>query len=1534
MDKRKSGVNIFKITGAVIATPVIILLLTIAALYVPAIQKHAVRQICRIVAEKSGHSIEIETFRLHFPLSASISNYTLTQDSDTLMQGKSLRTDISIAPLFKGEIEVNYISIDSTSIDTHSLIDGMRINGNISHLRTSIRNIKLAENCVNINRLNITDSDILLTKDCKTQEKDSTEKAIADWTIALKKANLSNINFKMNIPADTTLVTAHLGTTELLDTKAELGKMHYSIGIFTLTKSAASYDNGTEGDSIAPRKHLRFDNIALNSEDLHFSPAKFGAHIKEITLRQQPTGITIEKGSLQLDGDSTFATINKMEIKSHNGSLLKADATLPLELFQNINTRDKGNGNITLHIDKRDTRGFLTSEEYARLKTLPDSMLHLSSKIHGNALSLHIDTLYARLYTIAEVGFKGEGSNLANRTKRSFDIKFAGNTLHKNSSQQNIGGSASLYHGEYSANAALTHGNGIATAQGSYSSASSSYNANVNIDRLAVSEILPQIPLYTLTMNLALDGEGTDLYNDSTRYRLTAHIDTLHYDALHLNEINLKAYQKFSTSRIHIQSDAEPLLMQLWTETRFSPNTIDNHTIVEADKIKFKELGLSPTTMNATMQLETSLFTDGGNTYTLSARGKDIQLDYNGKRHRTDSLYLEATTKRDSTILRLQTGDLSIDGNIAASYKAILRSIENVKNLAIREYLAQDSVIDIAKYEQLLPNTDISISSGKKNLLAEYLKTNGITYKEVNFVCKLDNAKGLQSRGTLYDFEHNNQHLDTVRMVLTQDSTTIKYIAGIRSRAINEDNEKASFGAALYGTLDKEKLTANYIFRDNRDNLGMKLGATARLKKDGLLINFTPQATLFRQPFTFNKENYIYIDNKSNIQGNIELLDTTTYSGMNLYAKSDTLYKQDIAMELFNIDLQTATRMIPFAPEMSGIVNADLHYREDERGTIISSDIRSENLTYEGTLIGNETLELSYIPQSSNKHIANLTLLHNDRNIAELKGVYNSDSLNYENRGALTLTRFPLSIANAFLRKSDSTTGGYLDGDLEIDNTGERPIADGYISFDSAFADLPQFGTTLHLVDDRIELTENILKVEDFDIYAKGATPFKINGTIDLNNLANPHFNLRMRANNYEIINAKRRKGAILYGRMFVNLNSYITGKLNTLKVNGSATILGKSDVTYVLQDTPLETENNLDGLVTFTNFKDTTAIEPEMPEYNLGNISMNITLGIEEGARINADFDTERSSYLELQGEGNLNLTYTAEAGMNLTGRYRLSNGQMKYTLPIIPLKTFNIENGSSINWNGDIMNPTLDITAVERVITSVIIDDYSQAVGFDVGIKLSNTLDNMGLSFTLSAPDNAAVQNQLNSVDAETLNKYALTMLITGAYIGGENNVSVSGALSSFLDSQINNIVADAMNSTVDINVGITDLEDVATGDTYKNYSFSFTKRFWNDRLKVIIGGEVSENNNAGTNDSFINNVSLEWKISNSGNRYLRLFYDKNYESILEGEITEAGIGYVYKRKLNNLSELLIFRKREKTPNKANTGRESRQKEKNNRQ
>ena len=40
-----------------------------------------------------------------------------------------------------------------------------------------------------------------------------------------------------------------------------------------------------------------------------------------------------------------------------------------------------------------------------------------------------------------------------------------------------------------------------------------------------------------------------------------------------------------------------------------------------------------------------------------------------------------------------------------------------------------------------------------------------------------------------------------------------------------------------------------------------------------------------------------------------------------------------------------------------------------------------------------------------------------------------------------------------------------------------------------------------------------------------------------------------------------------------------------------------------------------------------------------------------------------------------------------------------------------------------------------------------------------------------------------------------------------------------------------------------------------------------------------------------------------------YVRLFRHVGYESILEGEITQTGVGFVMKRKLNSLRDLFRF-------------------------
>lgn len=237
--------------------------------------------------------------------------------------------------------------------------------------------------------------------------------------------------------------------------------------------------------------------------------------------------------------------------------------------------------------------------------------------------------------------------------------------------------------------------------------------------------------------------------------------------------------------------------------------------------------------------------------------------------------------------------------------------------------------------------------------------------------------------------------------------------------------------------------------------------------------------------------------------------------------------------------------------------------------------------------------------------------------------------------------------------------------------------------------------------------------------------------------------------------------------------------------------------------------------------------------------------------------------------------------------------------------------------------MNPTLNLKATERMRASVSdgSGDASRMVNFDVSIAIRNRLEAPDLVFDISAPEDATVENELQSMGADERSKQAIAMLATGIYMNSGlkgGGLSMGTALNSVLQSQINALAGSARNAS--ISVGIEDRTSSETGDTQKDFSFRYSQRFFNDRVQIVIGGKVSTGANATNNvESFIDNISLEYRLDQSGTRYVRVFHNRNYESVLDGEITETGAGLVLRRKMDRLSELFIFRRRGKEKQRA---------------
>ncbi len=238
--------------------------------------------------------------------------------------------------------------------------------------------------------------------------------------------------------------------------------------------------------------------------------------------------------------------------------------------------------------------------------------------------------------------------------------------------------------------------------------------------------------------------------------------------------------------------------------------------------------------------------------------------------------------------------------------------------------------------------------------------------------------------------------------------------------------------------------------------------------------------------------------------------------------------------------------------------------------------------------------------------------------------------------------------------------------------------------------------------------------------------------------------------------------------------------------------------------------------------------------------------------------------------------------------------------------------------------LNPTLNIKAVDEMKANVTqTGQNSRLVNFLVSLSASGTLQNMNVAFDLSTNDDITIQNELLSMSPDQRANQAMNLLLYNVYTGPgtKGNASLSGnPLFSFLEGRINTWAANNIKF-VDVSFGIDQYDKTTDGSssTTTSYSYRVSKTLFNDRIKIVVGGNYSTDADADENFSqnLINDIAFEYMLNRSGSMYVRLFRHVGFESILEGEITQTGVGFVYKHKINSLLDLFRWgRRRSKKP------------------
>ena len=916
----------------------------------------------------------------------------------------------------------------------------------------------------------------------------------------------------------------------------------------------------------------------------------------------------------------------------------------------------------------------------------------------------------------------------------------------------------------------------------------------------------------------------------------------------------------------------------------------------------------------------------------------DIIIIDSAKTYHPDDIDLRLMTRRDTTRAEIHCGDFESLVTAQGGYEWLMKQASELSKLV--ETQLKNYTLDQAALRMALPRMNFYLRCGKNNPIYRIINYYDIDFDRILARVHTSRENGINGELRMHSLKTAGYQLDTIGLKITSTNAVTDSLGNIITpmktsyamRVQNYEPNDIIFAALIDGELLEHSLTMNTHLYDNNNELALNLGMEASVINDrqNLYIHLTPdEPVLGYTKFRLNEDNHITLGKRNTVTANVKMR-SDDGTGIELYSTKQELPTtdeeedndptvekiwQDLTLSLTHLNLGKLTGAIPYAPRITGILDGDYHIVMNSMTKMtVSSDMTVQNMTFEGSKIGNLSTQFVYMPEEDGTHYVDGSIMLDDNEIATIIGRYNNATESISLTADMKKT--PLNLINGFIENQIVGLEGTGEGKLDVQGTTSKPIVNGELFLENASLISIPYGLKMRFDDDPVRIVDSQLLLENFQVYSANNNPLVASGSIDFSDLDHINVNLRMKAENFLLIDAKEQPKSEAYGQAFVNFYCSMRGELSKLNILGRLDVLPTTNLNYILRDSPITTDNRLNELVKFTDLNDTTNVVVVKPVVD--GMVMNFTLNVMDGAHVKCWLNADHSNYLDLVGGGNMRMKY-ASGETTLIGRYTISQGEMKYALPIIPLKTFTIANGSWLEFTGDILNPRMNITATEELKTSVSGSATNKMVLFNCGVVITKSLKDMGLDFIIEAPEDQDVTNELSLMSKEERQKVAITMLTTGMYLSDGNTTpfSMSSALNSFLQSEINNIAGNALKS-LDFQMGV-DKSTSDDGTMHTDYTFKFAKRFWNNRLNIAVGGKISTGNEvAGRNNSFFDNVDLQYRLSDTSNQYMRAFFKNNVYDFLEGYVKQYGAGYMYKRKLQKLSDL--FSKKEQIDSKGN--------------
>ena len=733
----------------------------------------------------------------------------------------------------------------------------------------------------------------------------------------------------------------------------------------------------------------------------------------------------------------------------------------------------------------------------------------------------------------------------------------------------------------------------------------------------------------------------------------------------------------------------------------------------------------------------------------------------------------------------------------------------------------------------------------------------------------------------------------------------------------------------------------NFIFSaewDNKEKIPNKgfLSAIGIINNNGS-DKISPTLTISINPSDIYSGNNLW-----KISNSVILIDSSSIdinklyisNNMNYYLVDGTISENPsdtLNMEFKGIDLYPLNSVVnndadntdmAIALDLKGILSGNIILTNIYRNPMLESNIVIKDFSLLGSEYGDILAESVW--NSGNK-VADIGASNNFKGVRmfDIKGFY--DPQEREINLDIEADKLPVDALNPLLKSFASGINGLASGRLKLSGEFNKLVLTGAILAENASMKIDYLQTKYRL-NDTIRFNKNGIEFNNIRLTDERDNFATISGSVNHRYFKDYAADLLINTNESLVLNTRAKDNELFYGTAFATGVTTIKSGPTLLSFDISART-EKNTRVYIPLSSGLSVSEY--SFISFVN-PDTSAIKGAEKVSQVTTVAqsfgleMNFDLEVTPDAEVQLIIDSKAGDVIKGRGSGNLNINIDKKGDFKISGDYIIEEGDYLFTLGNIFNKSFSVESGGKISFNGNVENAEIDIKAIYKLRASlyeILQDDrFNERIPVECQLNLSGNLFNPIVGFNIYLPmaDEETRTYLKNAITTEEeLSRQFLYLLVMNSFLSNQaqselgttktGTSAMAVTTTEMLSNQLSNWLSQISN---DFDIGFVyrpgDKKDINSQEV----QVALSTQLLND--KVLFNGNFDVRGADNTYGKPITgDFDIEYKLAEKIR--FKVFNRFNNPYTGKGVPYTQGFGLLFKQDFNRFSDLL--RKKDKS-------------------